>query len=66
MEVKSVLDDMHKDVVGMSECVQSMADRLQSTKTRTMQLIEQTSKLQNERFESIGVKYNFIFYLQVA
>ncbi|KAJ8665160.1 hypothetical protein QAD02_006822 [Eretmocerus hayati] len=47
-EVKSVLDSMHKDVVGMSEYVQSMSNRSQSTKSRTTQLIEQVTKLQME------------------
>ncbi|OXU30760.1 hypothetical protein TSAR_013226 [Trichomalopsis sarcophagae] len=49
-EVKSVLDNMHRDVAGMNECVQSMTNRLQTTKARTLQLIDQTTKLQNERF----------------
>lgn len=49
-EVKSVLDNMHRDVAGMNDCVQSMTNRLQTTKARTLQLIDQTTKLQNERF----------------
>lgn len=48
--VKNVLDDMHRDVVGMSDCVQSMTSRLQTTKSRTMQLIEQAQRLQGERY----------------
>ncbi|XP_011494855.1 PREDICTED: conserved oligomeric Golgi complex subunit 6 [Ceratosolen solmsi marchali] len=48
-DVKSILDNMHKDVVGMSECVQSMTNRLQTTKSQTTQLIEQASKLQYEK-----------------
>ncbi|XP_001599436.1 conserved oligomeric Golgi complex subunit 6 [Nasonia vitripennis] len=47
-EVKSVLDNMHRDVAGMNDCVQSMTNRLQTTKARTLQLIDQTTKLQNE------------------
>jgi len=47
--VKNVLQDMHKDVFGMSECVESMTGRLQTTKSKTMQIIDQATRLQNER-----------------
>ena len=49
-EVKNTLDDMYQNVLSMNNSVQSMGNRLQSTKTRTSQLIDQTTKLQNERF----------------
>ncbi|XP_014218909.1 conserved oligomeric Golgi complex subunit 6 [Copidosoma floridanum] len=47
-EVKNVLDDMREDVYGMSQCLESMTTRLQITKAKTMQLMEQTTRLQNE------------------
>lgn len=48
-EVKASLDDVYQDVLAMNTAVQSMTNRLQVTKAQTSQLIEQTSKLQNER-----------------
>nr|XP_012220146.1 PREDICTED: conserved oligomeric Golgi complex subunit 6 [Linepithema humile] len=47
-EVKASLDDVYQDVLAMNTAVQSMTNRLQVTKAQTSQLIEQTSKLQNE------------------
>ncbi|XP_026670042.1 conserved oligomeric Golgi complex subunit 6 isoform X2 [Ceratina calcarata] len=47
-EVKSCLDDIYQDVLAMNTAVQCMTNRLQTTKTQTSQLIEQTAKLQNE------------------
>jgi hypothetical protein len=61
--VRSILDNMHKDVFGMSECVQSMTNRLRTTKSRTIQLIEQASKLQNEKFSLIIMKYHSFIHL---
>lgn len=52
-EVKASLDDVYQDVLAMNTAVQSMTNRLQVTKTQTSQLIEQTSKLQNERYAII-------------
>ncbi|XP_014482333.1 PREDICTED: conserved oligomeric Golgi complex subunit 6 isoform X2 [Dinoponera quadriceps] len=47
-EVKASLDDVYQDVLAMNIAVQSMTNRLQVTKAQTSQLIEHTSKLQNE------------------
>ncbi|XP_011314204.1 conserved oligomeric Golgi complex subunit 6 [Fopius arisanus] len=47
-EVKSTLDDIHRDVLGMNNSIQSMTSRLQTTKTQTLSLIDRTMKLQNE------------------
>ncbi|KAF7382195.1 conserved oligomeric Golgi complex subunit 6-like [Vespula maculifrons] len=47
-EVKTCLDNIYQDVLGMNTSVQCMTNRLQVTKTKTSQLIEQTTKLQNE------------------
>lgn len=47
-EVKASLDDVYQDVLAMNTAVQSMTNRLQVTKAQTSQLIEQTTKLQNE------------------
>ncbi|XP_063986387.1 conserved oligomeric Golgi complex subunit 6 [Diachasmimorpha longicaudata] len=47
-EVKSTLDDIHRDVLGMNNSIQSMTSRLQATKTQTLSLIDRTTKLQNE------------------
>lgn len=52
-EVKSSLDGIYNDVLAMNSSVQTMTNQLQSTKTRTLQLIDQTSKLQNHRFVSL-------------
>ncbi|XP_035727761.1 conserved oligomeric Golgi complex subunit 6-like isoform X1 [Vespa mandarinia] len=47
-EVKICLDNIYQDVLAMNNSVQCMTNRLQVTKTKTSQLIEQTTKLQNE------------------
>ncbi|XP_046828194.1 conserved oligomeric Golgi complex subunit 6 isoform X1 [Vespa crabro] len=47
-EVKTCLDNIYQDVLAMNNSVQCMTNRLQVTKTKTSQLIEQTTKLQNE------------------
>lgn len=49
-EVKTCLDNIYQDVLAMNTSVQCMTNRLQVTKTKTSQLIEQTTKLQNERY----------------
>lgn len=49
-EVKSSLDDIYQDVLAMNNAVQCMTNRLQTTKTQTSQLIDQTAKLQNKRY----------------
>lgn len=49
-EVKASLDDIYQDVLAMNTVVQCMTNRLQSTKTQTSQLIDQTTKLQNKRY----------------
>jgi len=51
-QVKGSLDDVYQDVLAMNTAVQSMTNRLQATKAQTSQLLEQTTKLQNERFRS--------------
>lgn len=48
-EVKNSLDDVYSDVLAMNTAVQRMTNRLQSTKTQTLQLINQTTKLQSKR-----------------
>ncbi|XP_061937282.1 conserved oligomeric Golgi complex subunit 6 isoform X2 [Apis cerana] len=47
-EVKSSLDGIYQDVLAMNNAVQCMTNRLQTTKTQTSQLIDQTAKLQNK------------------
>ncbi|XP_047114624.1 conserved oligomeric Golgi complex subunit 6 [Schistocerca piceifrons] len=47
-EVKEALDAIHNDVSAMNDAVQNMTDRLKATKTRTQQLIDQTTKLQSD------------------
>ncbi|XP_011344994.1 conserved oligomeric Golgi complex subunit 6 isoform X2 [Ooceraea biroi] len=47
-QVKASLDDVYQDVLAMNTAVQSMTNRLQATKAQTSQLLEQTTKLQNE------------------
>ncbi|XP_012285041.1 conserved oligomeric Golgi complex subunit 6 [Orussus abietinus] len=47
-EVKSSLDDIYREVVEMNSSVQSMTHQLQTTKTQTLRLIDQTTKLQSE------------------
>ena len=54
-EVKEALDDIYSDVCEMNSSVQNMTSRLQATKTQTHHLIEQTTKLQAERY--------FMFYI---
>lgn len=49
-EVKSSLDGIYQDVLAMNNAVQYMTNRLQTTKTQTSQLIDQTAKLQNKRY----------------
>jgi len=61
-QVKDSLDDVYQDVLAMNTAVQSMTNRLQATKAQTSQLLEQTTKLQNERFFiliSIRIKKRF-------
>lgn len=52
--MKASLDDVYQDVLAMNTAVQSMTNRLQITKAQTSQLIEQTTKLQNERWENMS------------
>ncbi|XP_057326949.1 conserved oligomeric Golgi complex subunit 6 [Microplitis mediator] len=47
-EVKSTLDAIHCDVSSMNNSIQSMTNRLHSTKAQTITLIDKTTKLQNE------------------
>lgn len=59
-EVKSSLDGIHQDVLAMNNAVQCMTNRLQTTKTQTSQLIDQTAKLQNKRYIYQLSKFLFI------
>lgn len=47
-EVKTCLDDIYQNVLAMNTSVQCMTNRLQTTKAKTSQLIEQTTQLQNK------------------
>lgn len=47
-EVKCVLDGIYSDVIAMNDSVANMTSRLHATKTKTYQLIDQTTRLQNE------------------
>ncbi|GLG95253.1 Conserved oligomeric Golgi complex subunit 6 [Gryllus bimaculatus] len=47
-EVKEVLDGIYDDVIAMNNSVLNMTGRLHATKTKTYQLIDQTTKLQAE------------------
>jgi hypothetical protein len=49
-DVKQALDAIYSDVCEMNSSVQNMAARLQATKTQTCHLIDQTTKLQGERY----------------
>lgn len=59
-EVKSSLDGIYQDVLAMNNAVQCMTNRLQTTKTQTSQLIDQTAKLQNKRYIYQLSKFLFI------
>jgi regulator of replication initiation timing len=48
--VKEALDAIYSDVSEMNNSVQNMISRLQATKTQTHHLIDQTTKLQAERY----------------
>jgi len=48
--MKEALDAIYNDVLEMNSSVQNMTSRLQATKTQTCQLIDQTTKLQGERY----------------
>lgn len=47
-QVKSTLDNIHCDVLSMNRSIKSMTNRLQTTKTQTLNLIDTTTQLQNE------------------
>jgi uncharacterized protein YoxC len=48
--MKEALDAIYSDVSEMNSSVQSMTSRLQATKIQTCHLIDQTTKLQGERY----------------
>jgi uncharacterized protein YoxC len=48
--MKEALDAIYSDVSEMNSSVQSMTSRLQATKIHTHHLIDQTTKLQGERY----------------
>ncbi|XP_057652792.1 conserved oligomeric Golgi complex subunit 6 [Diorhabda carinulata] len=54
LEVKNAFDCIYNDIADMSKSIQDMEYRLQNTKSRTKQLLQQTSTLQNERAQSIS------------
>lgn len=58
-KVKEALDCVYRDVLEMNSAVQNMTSQLQNTKSQTHQLIEQTTKLQAER-------YNMLFLLSIS
>jgi uncharacterized protein YoxC len=48
--MKEALDAIYSDVSEMNSSVQNMTSRLQATKIHTHHLIDQTTKLQAERY----------------
>jgi hypothetical protein len=48
--MKEALDAIYNDVSEMNSSVQNMTSRLQATKIQTHHLIDQTTKLQGERY----------------
>ncbi|XP_059482934.1 conserved oligomeric Golgi complex subunit 6 [Neocloeon triangulifer] len=54
-KVKEALDGIHSDVASMNEMVKEMKVSLHSTKTKTHNLIEQTTRLKSEN-QKLGVQ----------
>lgn len=54
-EVKDSFDSVYKDIMEINKQLQEMTTKVQNTKTHTRKLLDQTSSLQNDGYESIDI-----------